>query len=472
MTDPAPRDSKHVRYLLLVALVAAIGGLLFGFDTAVINGANVFLREHFNIVSDALYGWACSCALVGCIIGAASAGFLGDFLGRRNSLLVCAVLFTVSAVGSAVARGVAEFAIYRIVGGVGVGAASMLSPIYIAEISPARLRGRLVSFNQLAIVVGIMMAFFVNYFIRSYGHERLVGEQAWNVAVGWRWMFGSETFVAVAFFGLLLFVPASPRFLMARGKEREARAVLSKVGAPADVDAQIVEISAALREEQGTFRDLLRPGMKKALLIGVVLAVFQQWTGINAILYYSTNIFEQVGFSGNAAFASSVAIGLTNVAFTFVGIALVDRLGRKPLLIAGAAVKAAALTAVAVGFATSAQGWWVLLAVLVYVGAFSASLGPVVWVVMSEIFPTKIRGRAMSIATLALWIACYLLSQTFPMLAKAITPGGIFGCYAVMCVLCVAFVAKTLPETKGKSLEEIEREFFGPKDQPPLIPHS
>jgi len=457
MTEHSGRASVHLRYLVIVALVAAIGGLLFGYDTAVINGANVFLRAHFDIADDAVYGWVCSSALVGCILGAAVAGFLGDSVGRRRSLLICAILYTVSAVGSALATGVSEFVIYRIVGGVGVGAASMLSPIYIAEISPAFLRGRLVSLNQLAIVVGILLAFFANYFIQSYGHDRLVGQQAWNVVSGWRWMFGSESFVALAFFGLLLLVPNSPRFLMARGKEKEARVVLSKVAVPAYVDRQIDEIAAALREEPGTLQDLLRPGMKIVLLIGVALAIFQQWTGINAIMYYSTNIFEQAGFSGDVAFASSVAVGLTNLVMTFVGIALVDRLGRKPLLIAGASVQAVALTAVAVAFASDAQGWWVLVSVLAYVGAFSASLGPVVWVVISEIFPTKIRARAMSVATLALWTACYLLSQTFPMLAKALTPAGVFGCYACMCVLCVVFVAKVLPETKGRSLEDIEK---------------
>jgi len=443
-------------YTVFVAMIAAIGGLLFGYDTAVINGANEFLREYFAIASDAQYGWACSCALVGCITGAICAGFMGDFLGRRKSLLVCAVLFAVSAVGSALPRSVEEFVVYRIIGGIGVGAASMLSPMYIAEIAPARLRGRLVSLNQLAIVIGILLAFFLNYFIQSFGSERFVGAQAWNVVRGWRWMFGNETVVAALFFLMLLLVPDSPRFLMARGKEDDARAVLGRIGAPAEVDAQVREIAAALREEHGTLGDLLRPGMKIALLIGIALAIFQQWTGINAIMYYSTNVFKEAGFAGDAAFASSVGVGLTNLVFTFVGIAFVDRVGRRPLLIGGAAIQAIALTVVAVAFARGSQGWWVLLAILSFVGAFAASLGPVIWVVVSEIFPTKIRGRAMSIATLALWTACYLLSQTFPMLLNKIGASATFGLYAAISALCAIFVAWVLPETKGMSLEEIE----------------
>jgi len=449
-------QNSSVVYILFIALIAAIGGLLFGYDTAVINGANELLRSHFSIESEAEYGWACSSALVGCIIGAFFAGFMGDFLGRRKSLLVCAILFAVSAVGSALPQSVNEFVIYRIIGGVGVGAASLLSPMYIAEIAPARLRGRLVSLNQLAIVIGILLAFFLNYFIQSYGTGRIVGGQAWNEVNGWRWMFGSETLPAVLFFLMLLLVPESPRFLMARGKEALARAVLGKMVSGDEVDRQVGEISAALARERGTFGELFRPGIRIALLIGIVLAIFQQWTGINAVMYYSTSVFKQAGFAANTAFVSSVAVGLTNLAFTFVGIALVDRLGRKPLLIGGAAVQAVALAVVAVAFASGARGWWVLVAVLAFVGAFAASLGPVVWVVISEIFPTKIRGRAMSIATLALWIACYGLSQTFPMLLDSIGPSGTFGIYAVVSILCVFFVAAVVPETRGKSLEEIE----------------
>ncbi len=452
-------------YVVFVALIAAIGGLLFGYDTAVINGANDFLRRHFEIDKDgALYGWACSSALVGCILGAAGAGFLGDFLGRRKSLLVCAVLFAVSAIGSALPQSVGVFVIYRIIGGVGVGAASMLSPMYIAEIAPARLRGRLVSLNQLAIIVGILLAFFANYTIQSYGSERVVGEQAWNVISGWRWMFGLETLPAALFFLMLFFVPDSPRFLMARGKEDAARTVLGKIGTPDGVDAQIREIADVLSEERGTLKDFLRPGMKTALLIGIALAVFQQWTGINAIMYYSTDVFKQAGFAGNAAFVNSVGVGLTNLVFTFVGIALVDRLGRRPLLIGGAAVQAVSLGIVAVAFAQGSQGWWVLVAILTYVGAFSASLGPVVWVVISEIFPTKIRGRAMGLATLSLWTACYLLSHTFPILLGSIGPPMTFGLYAGISVACAVFVAIVVPETKGMSLEDIERHWTRGRD--------
>ena len=443
-------------YIIFVTLVAAMGGLLFGYDTGVINGANVFLRDYFEIASDAQYGWACSCALVGCIIGAAGGGYMGDFLGRRKSLLVCAVLFAISAIGSAIPNSVNEFVIYRIIGGIGVGAASLLSPMYIAEMAPSRLRGRLVSVNQLAIVLGILVAFFANYFIQNYGDGRLAGQQAWNVAYGWRWMFGLETVAAVVFFLMLFFVPDSPRFLMARKKKDAARAILGRMATDEEVTAQISEIEVALSEEKGTLADLLRPGMKIALLIGIALAVFQQWSGINAIMYYSTNVFKEAGLGRNAAFVSSVGVGVTNLALTCLGIALVDRLGRKPLLIIGSVVQAVALTTVAIAFAGKSQGVLVLVAVLVYVGAFAFSLGPVTWVVLSEIFPTKIRGRAMSIATLILWIACYLLSQTFPVFLNTIGASGTFAIYAGISLMCAVFVAMVLPETKGMSLEEIE----------------
>jgi len=447
-------------YILFLTLVAAIGGLLFGYDTAVINGSNEFLRTHFEIESEGLYGWACSCALVGCILGAAIAGVMGDFWGRRKSLMICAFLFAISAVGSALPQTVTQFVIFRIIGGIGVGAASMLSPMYIAEVAPARLRGRLVSLNQLAIVIGILLAFFVNYFIQSYGNDRLVNGVAWNVALGWRWMFASETIAAVAYIMMLTMVPESPRFLMAQGKDADARGILSRIGAPEEVASQLDEITKALGEEQGTLADLVRPGVKTALLIAVGLAIFQQWTGINAILYYSTAVFQQAGATGNAAFASSVAVGVINVLFTFVGIALVDRVGRKAVLIGGAAAQAIMLTAMAAAFAFEAQGWWVLVATLGYVAAFAASLGPVVWVVISEIFPTKIRGRAMSIATVVLWIACYLLSQTFPVLVEKLGQALTFGIYAAMSVLCAIFVTLMVPETKGLSLEEIEHQFL------------
>lgn len=453
-------SSHHLGYVLLLTGVAALGGLLFGYDTAVINGANEFLRVDFNITDDALYGWACSSALVGCIIGAAGAGVIGDFLGRRKSLLLCAILFAVSAIGSAVPATVQQFVIFRIVGGLGVGAASMLSPMYIAEIAPARWRGRLVSMNQLAIVVGILLAFFVNYFIQSFGSGRVAAEQPWNIAYGWRWMFGAETVPAVGFFLLLLLVPDSPRFLMARGKTQAASAVLSKISSPAEVDAQLAEISGVLRQEQGALKDLLRPGIRVALLIGIALAVFQQWTGINAIMYYSTNIFKDAGFADQAAFTSSIGVGTINLTFTLVGIALVDRLGRKPLLVGGATVQAIALALVAWAFLQGAEGWWVLAAILAFVAAFAASLGPVTWVVISEVFPTKTRGRAMSIATVVLWAACYSLSQTFPMLIGKLGPPATFGIYAGLSVLCVLFISAVLPETKGMTLEHIEQHWI------------
>jgi len=439
-----------VAYVVLLALVAALGGLLFGYDTAVISGAIGFLQKRFDL-NELWKGWAASCALVGCMIGACLAGALSDRLGRKKALLLAAALFGISAVGAALPRNLIEFVVARILTGVAVGMASMLSPLYIAEVSPARIRGRLVSVNQFAIVSGIMIVYFVNALVAN------MGDEAWNVQTGWRWMFASGVFPAVVFFLLLCIVPESPRWLVKQGRTDRALAVLSRVGGPAHARAEIADIQDAIAHEGGSLRQLFQPAMRIPLVIGVGLAILQQVTGINTVLYYGPEIFKVAGFATMASLAQNVLIGVVNAAFTVIAIWVVDRLGRKPLLLIGSAGMGASLVLLTASL-EKLRGPWVLISALAYVAFFAVALGPVVWVIMAEIFPTRIRGRAMSVATVVLWISCFLVSQFFPFILDRLR-GYTFLIYAAMCVVCFFFVMRCVPETRGKSLEEIEREW-------------
>ncbi len=452
MTGTGSARMRGGLYLAAICLVAAIGGLLFGFDTAVVSGAVGFFRGEFAL-SPAMTGWAASSALVGCMLGAAVAGALSDRFGRKRILLLAAVFFTASAVGCGLARGAGDLVLWRIVGGMGIGVASMLSPLYIAEVSPPHLRGRLVSLQQFAIISGILAAYFSNTVILHTGLAD---------AAKWRWMFAIGALPSAAFLALLLPVPESPRWLVKQGRIAEASAILARVAGGADPTPQIDAIRDAIAHEGASLRELLRPGLRRALLVGVVLAVLQQVTGINAILYYAPEIFKGAGAAASAAFNDTVWIGVFNLIFTIVAMLAIDRLGRKPLLLAGAAGMGLSLLLVASAFDARASGVGLLAVILAYVSCFAASLGPVVWVVMSEIFPTRIRGRAMSIATVTLWAACFLVSQTFPMLIDAAGGATAFRVYAAFCAATVLFVALAVPETRGKSLEDIERAWQGP----------
>lgn len=451
MNTAAPNEQGSTTYVYLLASVAALGGLLFGYDTAVISGAIGFMETHFGL--DAMQkGWVASCALLGCIIGAAVAGVLSDALGRRKVLLLSALLFTISAVGAALPRNVTEFVIARLLGGLGIGMASMLSPLYIAEVAPARIRGRMVSLNQLAVVGGMVIVYFVNAMIANQGDE------TWNVATGWRWMFASGALPALFFFVLLFLVPESPRWLTEHGREAEALSVLTRVGGTRQATMQMEEIRTVLAEETGSIGQLFQPGVRTALLIAVVLAVLQQITGINVVLYYAPEIFKSAGVQTTQAIGDTVTVGVVNMLFTLVAIWVIDKLGRKPLLLIGSVGMGVSLALLGGAFALEmTSGPWVLLFTLSYVAAFAMAMGPVVWVIMAEIFPTQIRGRAMSIATVCLWTACYAVSQTFPWMLKHLEGPLTFWFYAVMCLLAIVFVAVYVPETKGKTLEEIER---------------
>jgi SP family xylose:H+ symportor-like MFS transporter len=444
------------RYILSVCMVAALGGLLFGYDTAVISGAIGFLRTYFQLDATQM-GWAASSALLGCIGGVAIAGVLCDRLGRKTVLMLSAILFAVSAIGSAVPKNLTMLVLFRILGGFGVGAVSMTSPLFIAEISPAKWRGRLVSWNQFAIVSGMLIVYFVNYFIANLSNE------VWNIQVGWRWMFASELLPAILFLLFLFLVPESPRWLIKKGEEENAKNILNKIGGPKYASTVYGEIKETIAHEEISLKQLFLPGWRIVLIIGVVLAILQQVTGINVFLYYAPEIFKKLGAGTDSALLQTVIVGFVNLSFTIIAIKTVDRLGRKTLMFFGSS--GMGLCLLALGFATYFQRaeLWILFFILGYIACFAISVGPVTWVILSEIFPTKIRGRAISIATVFLWAANYLISQTFPMLnenpwlVQKFHHGFTFWLYAIMCFVTVIFVQKFLPETKAKSLEEIEK---------------
>jgi len=443
-------------YVVLVSMVAALGGLLFGYDTGVINGAIGPLVTHFNLDPQFQKGWVAASALLGCVLGVALAGVLSDRFGRKKVLIVSAILFLISAVGTALPKDITMFVIFRIIGGVGVGAASMTSPMYIAEISPARMRGRLVSVNQLAIVTGFLVVYFVNYFIVQQGNA------AWNVQYGWRWMFGSESLPAILLLLLLFVVPESPRWLAKQGQSDTALGVLSRIGGTEYAQTELTEIKKAIAQESGSLRQLFKPGMKIVLIIGVALAVLQQVTGINVFLYFGTEIFKKMGSSTNAALIQTVVVGAVNLTFTIIAIWTVDRLGRKPLMIIGASGMAVSLLAMGVAAFYQKTDMWILFFMLGYIACFALSVGPVTWVILSEIFPNRIRGRAMAVATVFLWSANYVVTQTFTMMDESqwltgkFHHGFPFWLYGVLSVVLAVFVWRCVPETKGKTLEEIE----------------
>jgi sugar porter (SP) family MFS transporter len=429
----------------LIGAVAALGGLLFGFDTAIINGALVFLKKDFNL-TDAQTELAASAILFGAVAGAAVAGWLTDRYGRKRLLFGAAALFTVSALAAAVPRTLTEFVLARLAGGLAIGVASLLVPLYLAEIAPARIRGRLVTLNQLAIVTGILLAYVASYYLADLG----LGS--------WRWMFAAAAVPSLLFMVTLLLVPESPRWLLGQGRDAEALGTLTRLNGSAAAATEAAEIQAALADEQGEAASLSQPRLRRPLRIAIVLAVLQQVTGINTILYYGSIILtEHSGQSASSAIGANALIGGINFAGTIVALFVIDRVGRKPLLLVASGGMALALGALVVALQLGAPGPWLLGFIMLYVACFAVGLGPGVWVVIAEIFPNAVRGRAASLATVALWAACTLISYTFLSLVKAAGLGGAFGLYAVLSAFTFLFVWRGVPETKGRSLEEIER---------------
>ena len=439
-------DQSTAGYAYVVCAIAALAGLLFGFDIAVINGALVFLRDQFHL-SDFATEMAASSLLSGCIAGALVAGWLSDRHGRRKVLAGSALLFAASSIAAALPRNFIEFGIARFAGGIAIGIASMLAPLYMAEVSPARIRGRLVSLNQMAIVTGILLAYLVNWSLSFHGPS------------GWRWMFAFAVIPSLGLFIGLFFVPESPRWLTEQKRASDALDVLKRIEGP-DAESQLEAIKKSVLTEAGTFSDLLAPALRRPLLLTVALAILQQITGINTVLFYGSMIWERQlgGSSHSTAIGANVTIGLINFLSTIVAFWLIDRSGRKPLLMFSSGCMAVCQLLLGIAFLLPAPpAMLVLGCMLLCVAAFAVGLGPGTWVLMAELFPTRVRGRAMSIANTALWVASFVLTATFLSLARAVTITGAFCVYSVMCVFTFLLVWKLVPETKGKSLEEIER---------------
>jgi MFS transporter, SP family, arabinose:H+ symporter len=444
------KEQVSMKFVTLVSIVAALGGLLFGFDTAVVSGAIGFMEQRFQL-GQMEVGWAVSSLIIGCIIGAAMSGVLSDRFGRKKVLMAAAALFIIGSIGSAVPDTFTWYIIARIIGGVGIGITSTICPLYNAEIAPAKYRGRLVALNQLAIVTGIFLTYFVNLWIAG------AGDEAWSISTGWRWMFAVGAVPGILFLLLLFFVPESPRWLIKQGKPAEALPVLVKIHGEELARQEVLDIKDSFKQETGTVRQLFKPGLRLALLVGVGLAVLQQITGINAVMYYAPEIFKETGAGTNASLIQTILVGFINFLFTILALWLIDKAGRKALLLVGSASMTVCLLVIGFAFHTGqTSGPWVLIFILLYVASFAISLGPVVWVIMSEIFPNRIRGKATAIAAMALWAADYVVSQSFPPLLSTAGPASTFWLFGVMSLITLVFTWRLVPETKGKSLEEIE----------------
>ncbi len=466
-------------WVVLLTLIATLGGLLFGYDTAVINGAVDSLKAYFvdprfadltnpaqANAANSLLGFVVSSALIGCIAGGLIGGWVSTSIGRKRGLVIAAILFLISALGASapefpfapIGHGgpgyMANFVFYRILGGIGVGLASMLSPMYIAEIAPPKVRGNLVAWNQFAVIFGMLVIYFVNFGISKSGSG-----DVWLNSIGWRYMFLSGSIPAGLFLILLFVVPETPRFLMLKGNESGARAVLAKLVTPEETEKEISEIRASLREHHS---GRLFSFGKRLIFIGLLLSVFQQFVGINVVLYYATDIFKGMGLTTNASLFQTIIVGAVNLTFTVIAILTVDRFGRRPLQIIGALVMAASMISLGMAFWLGGKGIVTLTCMLLYTAGFAVSWGPVTWVLLSEIFPNQIRGKAMALAVAMQWIANYVVSWSFPILDKnpylveQFKHGFAYWLYGVMSLLAALFMWAMVPETKGRSLEEME----------------
>lgn len=449
-------NKNKKKYSLFIALSAAFGGLLFGYDTAVISGAIGNLTNYFDL-TPVETGWAISSALVGCLIGSFFSDYLSNRFGRKATMLVTAILFILNSIGTALPTSFTMFILFRIIGGIGVGIASMVVPMYIAEIAPPKKRGALVGNYQLAIVIGIVVVYFVNYLIA------LQGDSNWNLSIGWRWMFGSEIVPSVLFLIFIFLIPESPRWLFQKGVSAEAIAILKKLNAPEDAALVQTEIENSLHHDtKNQWNSLLNPVFKKALFVGIGLSILQQLTGINAILYYAPEIFKNLGSTADTSLLETSILGVINLIFTLLAIKYVDKMGRKPLLYFGSIGMTASLAAVGLFIYFDAVGNWVLPFLLLFMASFSISWGPIVWVLLSEIFPAKIRSLSLAISVFIQWVANFIVTQFFPSLVEnqwlKDNFNGAFPFYlfSIICLLSFLFVWKKVPETKNKSLEEIE----------------
>jgi sugar porter (SP) family MFS transporter len=466
---PQAGETGHYNgaYIWAICFAGALGGLLFGYDWVVIGGAKPFYERYFQLHSDQLIGWANSCALVGCLLGSLISGGLSERFGRKKMLIASAVLFAVSSALTGWSNAFSSFVFWRIAGGVAIGIASNVSPMYIAEISPAPWRGRLVTLNQLTIVIGILMAQIVNWLIADRVAEDATADMirlSWNGQYAWRWMFTAVCVPAVIFFLSALFVPESPRWLARRGDKENARRTLAKIGGQSYGNQTLSEIEGSLRLQEGgneVWRDILGPEVLKVLLIGVSLAVLQQLSGINIIFNYAEEIYQGAGYGVNGILFNIVVTGTINLIFTVLALGMVDRFGRRVLMLCGCAAIAASHIVLGFTYRAGVKGLPVLIITLCTIGCYALSLAPVTWVLISEIFPNRVRDVGVSVSVSALWIASFVLTFTFPILNQTLGSPGTFWTYAGVCVAGFMFVLARVPETKGKTLEEIERDLAG-----------
>lgn len=455
----------NLGYVSFISFIAALGGFLFGYDTAVISGTVSQVSEQFSLTT-MQSGWYVGCALVGSIIGVIFAGALSDRAGRKKTMILSAVLFTVSAAGCAISMNLDQLVIYRIIGGMGIGVVSIVCPLYISEVSPAKYRGRLVSLYQLAITIGFLAAYLMNFVLlkqaEGFSSSILWLQKIFGTEV-WRGMLGAETAPALLFLIVIFFIPESPRWLIVQRKEETAKSIFSKIyNYKEDVLFEVKEVKSTLcHEEKSDWKLLLEPGIFRAVIIGVAIAILGQFMGVNAVLYYGPSIFESAGLSsGDSLFYQSL-IGLVNVLTTVLALLIIDKVGRKKLVYIGVSGMIISLIMIGIYFIQGAQlgltNYFLLVCFLLYIFFTAGSISAVIFVFLSEMYPTRVRGKAMSLAGLSLWIGTYLIGQLTPWMLENLTPAGTFFLFAFMCIPYMLIVWKLMPETAGKSLEDIER---------------
>ena len=458
------RISLNYQFILRITIVSAMGGLLFGYDWVVIGGAKPFYERFFQITNlPHMQGFAMSSALIGCLIGALSSGFFTDRFGRKFPLIGAAALFTISAIGTGAVNEFTPFIIYRLLGGLGIGLASAISPMYIAEMAPANIRGRLVSVNQLTIVIGILAAQIINYLIADQVPDHASDDyilNSWNGQMGWRWMFWAETVPALSFFLMAFFIPESPRFLLKSNKSAKAFLILKRIGGTGYAEVERDNINETLIESESkvNWSALFSRKLRSVMIIGIVLAVFQQWCGINIIFNYAEEIFTSAGYSVGDMLFNIVITGTVNLIFTLWAMKVVDSIGRRKLMLFGSLALSVIYLVLGGSYFFELQGVLILILVLFAIAIYAMTLAPITWVVLSEIFPNRVRGTAMAIATTSLWIGSFVLTYTFPILNKLLNASGTFWLYAFICLAGFLFILKKLPETKGKSLEKKKKE--------------
>lgn len=441
-------------FIYFICLVSAMGGLLFGYDWVVIGGAKIFYEQFFGIAGDpAMQGLAMSIALAGCLIGALTSGMLADKLGRKPLLLLSALIFVLTAYGTGAFSNFHYFLLARFGGGIAIGIASGLSPMYIAEVAPASIRGKLVSLNQLTIVIGILAAQIVNWLLVS-------DDTAWNVAMSWRWMFWSAAFPALAFLVLAAFIPESPRWLAMKGRRGRATQILTRIGGNTYAQSELSSLQNDMenKQKQGGLSLLFSKPYRRVLTLGIIVAMFQQWCGTNVIFNYAQEVFQSAGYDVDNTFINIVVTGIANLVFTFVAIYTVDRLGRRALMLLGAGGLAGIYLILGTCYYFEVSGIFMVVLVVAAIACYAMTLGPVTWVLLSEIFPNKVRGVAVATGTFALWVASFILTYTFPFLNKALGTAGTFWIYTAICAAGLVFFLFRMPETKGKSLEQLEKE--------------